>query len=454
MKLKEKYTMPVKLGLIILLSLLFLIPLQMIKSLIYERETTRYMAVDEVVTLWGGRQSIAGPFLVIPYLSREKIDETTYETVKRNTFFLPERLELAGTVDTEVRSRGMYDVNLYTSDLNIDGTFTPPDFSRLHINEENILWEEAAVIVEFPDMRGLSEGVAIRWGEQDFPFHVDRGMTGSFPGALSASPVPLFKENEQEITFSFRLHLKGGETLRFLPLGDATVIEISSDWASPKFTGAYLPETREVGDEGFKARWRVLSVGRNIPSEWKEGEYILDPYSSSFGIDFITPINSYMKSTRSIKYGILFIILPFFAFFLFEIFQKKQIHPFQYLLVGLSECIFYLLLLSLSEHIHFNLAFLAGSLSTTLLITLYSKAIFATWKHSGIIFAILAICYVFLFIILQSEDYALLIGSLGIFSILAFFMIFTRKINWYRLNGNGPGRQGRPAEPPIGTPLD
>ena len=446
MFLKGKYSMPLKLGLIILMSLLFLIPLQMIKSLIVERETSRYIAVDEVVTLWGGRQSIIGPLLVVPYTSREKTEEGRYETIQRNAFFLPEQLRINGSVDTEVRSRGLYDVNLYSTVLDVQGSFLPPDFSRLHIKEENILWEEAAVMIEFPDMRGLTEEVSLRWDDAVLPLTVDRGATGTHPGALSSAPNPLFQGNANEITFSFQLHLRGGESLRFLPLGDATEVELSSDWTSPKFTGAYLPDTREIGDSGFEARWKVLSIGRNIPSEWKEGEYYLDPYSVSFGIDFITPVDAYMKSTRSIKYGILFIILPFFALFLFEIFQKKQVHPFQYLLVGLAECLFYLLLLSLSEHIHFNLAFLLGSLATTLLITLYSRAIFATWKHSSIIFSILSLCYLFLFIILQSEDYALLIGSLGIFSILAFFMIFTRRINWYRLNLDSNGGPVTPSD--------
>ncbi len=433
---RKRHATVLKLFVIIVLSLLFLIPLGMIRSLVTEREAARYSAVEEVIHLWGGRQTVAGPILAVPYLSQEKTEENERITIERLAFFLPERLDLAGNIETETRNRGIYDVHLYTSELTMEGTFGKPDFSGWRIRPEDIQWEESFLLIEFFDLRGLTDPVTLEWEDRKGVFTADAGKTGVFAQALTI-PVALDEQKERVYKYGIDLRLRGGETLRFLPLGDATRAFLTADWPSPRFSGAYLPDTRSIDDSGFTASWNILSIGRNIPGRWLEGEPVFDPYVSAFGVDFITPVDTYLKNTRSIKYGILFIVLPFFAFFLFEIFMDKPLHPMQYLLTGLAECVFYLLLLSLSEHIGFGPAYTAAGAATTGLVMLYSGAALTSLKRAGIIALILGSCYLFLYVILQSEDYALLIGSTGLFVILALFMIFTRKINWYDMSGKG-----------------
>ena len=433
---RERHATVLKLTVIIVLSLLFLIPLGMIRSLVTEREAARYFAVEEVISLWGGRQTVAGPILAVPYFSQEKTEEKESITIKQLAFFLPERLDLEGNIETETRKRGIYDVHLYTSELTMKGTFRKPDFSGWGIRPEDIQWEESFLLIEFFDLRGLTDPAFLEWEDRKGAFVADTGKTGVFTQALT-TPVVLEKQKEGVYEYGINLRLRGGETLRFLPLGDTTRASLTADWPSPRFNGAYLPDTHSIDDSGFTASWNVLSIGRNIPGRWLEGEPVFDPYVSAFGVDFITPVDTYLKNTRSIKYGILFIVLPFFAFFLFEIFMGKPLHPMQYLLTGLAECVFYLLLLSLSEHIGFGPAYAAAGAATTGLVTLYSAAVLTSPKRAGIIALILGSCYLFLYVILLSQDYALLIVSIGLFAILTTFMIFTRKINWYDMGGKG-----------------
>jgi inner membrane protein len=249
-------------------------------------------------------------------------------------------------------------------------------------------------------------------------------------------------------------------------LGEETRVHLNSSWPSPSFGGAFLPTSRSLDETGFTADWYVLSLGRSYPQKWRQGE--IDPYilsNSSFGVDLMIPVDSYQKVLRSVKYGILFILLPFVSLFLFEAFSRRReepdaqqrIHPLQYLLIGFANCLFYLLLLSISEHIAFGLTYLLASVATIALITFYACAVLSTWKRGIIMAPVLTAAYLFLYAVLHSEDYALLIGSLGLFLILAGIMILTRGIDWYALGQSSPRpsdqgpsspRQSRPEQPP------
>ena len=236
------------------------------------------------------------------------------------------------------------------------------------------------------------------------------------------------------IPFSFEIALNGGGYLGFLPLGGETSVRVRSSWKSPSFIGSFLPATRELSAAGFDASWKILSLARIYPQRWHAGE--LDAGTllrSAFGVNLMTTVDSYMKVTRAAKYGILFLLLPFLTLFLFEVFAARRIHPLQYLFIGFSECVFYLLLLSLSEHISFWPAYIAASAASTGLITAYTCAVMKSWKRGIAILPVLATAYLFLALVLQSEDYALLVGSLGLFIILAAVMMLTRGIDWYRI---------------------
>ena len=229
---RERHATVLKLTVIIVLSLLFLIPLGMIRSLVIEREAARYSAVEEVINLWGGRQTVAGPILAVPYLSREKTEEKESITVKRLAFFLPERLDLEGNIETETRNRGIYDVHLYTSELTMKGTFGKPDFSGWRIRPEDIQWEESFLLIEFFDLRGLTDPASLEWEDRKGSFAADTGKTGVFAQALT-TPVVLDEQKKGVYEYGISLRLRGGETLRFLPLGDATRASLTADWPSP-----------------------------------------------------------------------------------------------------------------------------------------------------------------------------------------------------------------------------
>ncbi len=246
-----------------------------------------------------------------------------------------------------------------------------------------------------------------------------------------------------------------------MPLGRNTQVNIRSDWPNPSFDGAFLPDERDVDESGFTARWEVLHLNRNFPQAWKGSQYRFTTPGASpsspdnyyydrppvdvaqtvsteasgyrFGVNLLRPVDEYQKSMRSAKYAILFISLTFLVFFFVETLNRKRIHPIQYLLVGLALCIFYALLVAISEQLNFNLAFIVSSIAVTVLITLYCHSIFKQQKLTLFIGLLLVMLYGFVFTLLQLQDYALLIGSIGLFGILAVVMYFSRKIDWYAL---------------------
>ena len=407
---------------------------------------TRLEAEGEVIEKWGGEQTIAGPVVVVPYLKRVEVEDEKIEEYVELAYFLPDTLEITGTVDTDKRNRGIFEVTVYTADLQIVGTFSEPDFNDWRIAERDIFWEDAALVVELPDMRGLQERVTLQWDTRMIPCSASQGELGLFGGEIraplersalwqdrtAAGSVSTGGEAVAGHTFSFELHLQGGRSLGFVPLGGETRVQLASSWPSPSFDGAFLPSERTVGEEGFSAEWTVLSLNRGYGQKWLRGQ--VDSYAffdSVFKVELMIPVDTYMKSLRSVKYGILFVLLPFLIFFLFEVSGSRRVHPFQYLLVGLAVCLFYLLLVSVSEHISFDWTYLLASVVTTALITFYSSAVLAAWRRAWIMSLVLASGYLFLYAALKSEDYALLIGSLGLFVILAGVMLLTRRIDWY-----------------------
>jgi inner membrane protein len=432
-----------KLLFIAFLILLFLIPLGMIRSLINERQDTRFYAEQDIIESWGGEQTVGGPYIIVPYLVRSRDAEGNTVEHTRRACFLPDRLRIEGQAQPEQRSRGIYEVTLYTSELFVSGSFKRPVFAGRRIDAADILWEDAALAVEFPNMRGLKDRVFLTWNGREIPFEAGRGETGMFDGAIRAPLPGLEKTSGRELNFFFTLELRGGRSLRFLPLGEETRISLTSPWPSPSFSGAFLPSSHALKDASFEAFWYVLSLGRSYPQSWILGD--IDPQAiadSSFGVELMTPVDTYLKSMRSVKYGILFIFLPFLAFFLFEVSGRVRVHPLQYLLVGFANCLFYLLLLSISEHLQFDWTYLTASIATVVLCTVYAAAVLRHRRRGLLMAPLLGSAYLFLYALLQSEDYALLIGSVGLFVILAGLMIGTRRVDWYHLDKADPATRG------------
>ena len=405
------------------LILILLIPAEMIKSLIKERNALRNSVIDEVSYKWGNPQTLAGPLLTIPYKQYFRKDNKIIEEV-HYAHFLPENLEINGDVNPEIRYRGIYKVVVYSSNLEFKGNFRKPDFSQWKINESDILWDDAYLSVRVPDMRGIRDIVKINWNKD--VFDVNPGINQQNYSGIS-SQVKI--GDSEQYDFSYNLNLNGSSSLNFIPLGKETNIAIASPWTNPSFDGAFLPYEREVNEKGFNAKWKVLHLNRTYPQQWTDDSYYID--DSAFGVGLLFPVDQYQKSLRSAKYAIMFISLTFLVFFFTELLNKKRIHPIQYLLVGLGLSIFYSLLVSLSEHMSFNWAYLIAGVSIIGLITAYAHSIFKNLRLTAILSLILVILYLFLFTILQLQDYSLLLGSIGLFLTLAIVMYLSRKIDWY-----------------------
>jgi inner membrane protein len=428
------------------LVLLLLIPIRMVAMIIEERQHTRNSAMQEVSSKWGGQQVLLGPKIFIPYL--RKIVETLPDgkektrTETQYATFLPEDLEIKGTLDSEVRYRGIYEVPLYSLKLAFNGSFKKPDFSGWEIAEEDILWNQANLLVGCADVRGIQNQVVLEWNE-GAPTSPQPGVGEvkqfDFEPGLSSNGgvgihVPLHEQVKSEsATFSFNLSLNGCYGVRFTPLGKSSVIRIESDWKAPSFNGSCLPTERILNAKGFTAEWRSSVLGRNYPQKWissdKFGEYLAD---SQFGVDLITPVDHYRMAQRSVKYAILFLVMTFVTLWLFEVLGNLRIHPVQYLLIGAAMCLFYLLQFSLSEHLGFDAAYALATLAVVLVTVFYCYSVLHSPVRAGIVCLILVLLYGYLYVVLGNQDYALLIGSIGLFASLSAIMYLTRHVDWSR----------------------
>ena len=434
-----------------ILILLLLIPASMITSLIQERELTREAAIDEVSGKWSREQIICGPILTIPYKQYRQDQEGKLKEIIEYAHFLPANLEVEGEIMPEQRYRGIYEVVVYNTQLEYKGHFNRPDFADWDITEEDIVWKDAFVSVGISDMRGIKENMELQWDESAHTF--GPGMQTALMFAAPTQPLPYnrydlpnqdFPSNvvnagvstrtplsgdEENLAYAFSLNLNGSKYLNFVPLGKETTVQLTSPWQNPSFDGAFLPEDRTVEEDGFKAQWKVLHLNRNYPQQWQGAAYNVS--DSVFGVNLLLPVDEYQKSMRSAKYAVMIIALTFLLFFFVEVLNKKRIHPFQYILVGLAICIFYTLLLSISEHTSFNFAYVMGSVVIIGMITLYARSIFNNHLLTRILGGMLVVVYGFIFVILQLQDFALLMGSIGLLIVLGVVMYLSRKVDWY-----------------------
>jgi len=409
--------------LIAFILLLLLIPTAYIQSLISERKSRQQEAIDDISSKWAGTQEISGPAIGVPFFRDRKDDKGNIERVREIAYFLPESLDIKGSMLPEERSRGIYKVIVYTSELTGTGKFGKLDIASLGINPASLLLNEAFVLFSIDDIRGIKEEFRMTLADSTYEL-----IPGSLP-ENSFGNVLIARININDImqpgAFSWSLKLRGSKSLAFQPLGKRTHVSVASKWADPSFNGNYLPDTRTVTNKGFQADWNVLFMNRNYPQQWVgKGPEINE---SSFGVDLLVPVDSYLKSERSVKYAILVIVLTFTAFFLIELIYSKTVHAFQYILVGFALCLFYTLLISISEYLHFNLAYLIAAIATVGLVVLYVRSVFSSVRLSSFIGLTLSAIYGFIFLLIQSQDYALLMGSIGLFLTLALVMYFSRK---------------------------
>ena len=435
-----------KSGLVGALILLLLIPTAFIQNLVSERQDRERQAVAEIGSRWAGAQTVTGPVIGIPYYDTVS-DNTGRQRVKRWAYFLPDKLDIHSVIVPEKRYRGIYEVIVYTTKLDIRGNYKSLPLDELGLLPSDMLWKEARLFFDISDIQGLNEDVVLKIGVTAgtggvvaalavVPMVAGGRTTEQFSNALSAPLPDGFGERASQgnpggdpaLEFSTTVQMKGSGDLLFVPVGKETKVSASSSWSSPSFTGSALPDVRTVRDSGFVADWKMIALHRKFPQQWKQGAY--DLAASGFGVNLIVPVDAYQQTTRSVKYAILIILLTFTAFLLIEWIYNLPMGALQYVLVGFALCIFYTLLLSLSEYLGFNAAYGLAAAATIGLIGWYVGSMLQSRKVALFITFLLVVQYGFVFILIQLQDYALLMGSLGLFVTLAIVMQASRKIKW------------------------
>ena len=429
----DRYASLLKMIAIGILVLLFLIPTSMIQGLIRERENNQNEVISQVASTWGDKQYIGGPILSVPFLSRVEDDNKRYKTIKMYLHIMPENLNINGKLETKPLKRSIYEVAVYKGDLDISGDFKIDPYELDQMNTADLLWNEAVLWMEISDLRGVKDELKMNWNNS--PLYFRPGLKTKNL-AESGVSVPIKMEMISATTafkFSMKMKLNGSQTIQFYPIGKTTNVNLASNWSSPNFNGAFSPENRTVHKDksGFTADWKVLHLNRNFSQVFKENDQIYSNYS--FGVELHQTVDQYQKSMRSVKYAAMFITLTFLVFFFTEIINQKAIHPIQYILIGLALVVFFTLLISLAEHIGFNISYLMAALAIVSLITFYTHAVLKSLKLTAIMATVLIVLYGFIYTIIQLEDFALLFGSIGLFIFLASMMIASRKIDWYQI---------------------
>ncbi len=419
------------------LLLLLLIPIGMVKDIIREREYRQRDAIREVSSKWGTEQTIKGLVLTIPYRSYTKVynKENNFELIETIEYahFLPEYLNISGNISPKVRYRGIYEIVVYNSEIQLNGIFVLPDFDEWKIKEKDIIWEDATVELGLTDLRSIQENVSVSWNGTDYAFNPGIEQNDVVHHGINTKVLINPRDSSfQNIDFSLTLNFNGSSSLNFIPLGKTTRVSMQSEWKDPSFDGAFLPDERTINEDGFTAKWEVLHLNRSYPQSFRNTVKGID--QSSFGVNLLMPVDSYQKSMRSAKYASMFVALTFLIFFFVQILNRVRIHPIQYIIVGFALTIFYTLLIALSEHISFLWSYLIASIAIIGLIVLYVKNIFKNSTLTRMMGLMLIILYLFIYIIIQSQDYALLMGSIGLFIVLSVVMYLSRNIDWYRIH--------------------
>ncbi len=426
-----RFSKTIKVVVIAALVLLLMIPMFMIQDLIRERKSTQETAIMEVSEKWSLAQTISGPYLSLQYPDVVEGIEKQKISIE-NLLLFPDDLQITGNLTTQILQRSSYEVNVYQSELTLKGSFSAEELIKNRIDMSQLELSKAAICLNLTDMRGISEQMHITLGDSTYVFEPgmdNRGISNT--GVHAIADLTALKTN-QKLPYEIKIKLKGSQSIHFIPLGRTTRVNLQANWNTPSFTGNYLPAQRDVTEKDFSAEWQVLNLNRNysqVMNKYTQAN-IRDIENSSFGVNLKIPVEQYQQSTRTAKYAILIILLTFTVTFFCEIVNKTQIHAFQYLLVGLALCLFYSLLLSFSEHIGFNPAYLLSAALTVLLIGGYMLGIIRKKKPALILSGLLSTLYAYIFILIQLETYALLAGSLGLFAILALVMYYSKQIDW------------------------
>ena len=423
------------------LILVLLIPLTYVNILISERAYRQQDVVNDINKKWGNEVMLYGPILKLPYKTYSEtstFNEKTKTYLKETkthlnyAYIFPEELDIDASVKSKTLYLGNFESAVFTSEMEMNGTYTTPSLKTKGIKDDDIIWNKATMLFKTTNLKGIKNEMTISLNGESYEFETNFNDNSSSNHLDELETAFL---SEALLTDNFKFNMKvtydGSEQIQAIPVGRTTTMKMTSNWADPGFIGNYSPddETRSISKDGFKVDWKVLSINRAFSQLYLNKIPNLNQFA--FGTKFVVLVDEYQKSERSAKYGFLVIGLTFLVFFLIQTMSKIHIHPFQYLMIGLALVMFYTLLVSISEHSNFLKAYLIAGISVVLLITLYSKSILRNFKFSALIGLSLTALYSFIYVIIQLENYALLVGSIGLFLILATVMFVSRKIDWH-----------------------
>lgn len=432
--------------LVIFLTICLTIPLFMVGAVVDDRQTYFREATAEIQRSWGGRQTLVGPVLVIP--RRQVTGFSTPNTDQSPIVVMPQTVSFDGMIEPRILERGMFQVTAYNSRIAMNGQIDPSDALNAVSDPSALLWDQATLVVGLSDPRSLGDGLSVQVDGREFE---PQPGTGVLPNiAASGFEVALPDTTRGDVlAFEIDVAFAGTESVSLLSLARDTQIHLSSPWPDPSFIGGVSPLNREVTDDGFSAEWSLSAFGRLLPMAVSGHRLSRLPHAtfqaSEAGVRLFQPASIYQQIERSVKYGVLLIVLTFVGMLLIEFAGGVRIHFMQYGLVGLSLCVFYLLYLSLSEHIGLLPAYTVGGLAVIGQIGLYLRSVLGQWRPAITIAALLAGLYAGFYLLLGSADYALLIGSLALFFGLGTVMYATRRVDW-----SGLSAAPRPTDPSAG----
>lgn len=429
-----------KMAMVGFLTLVLLIPLFFVQNLISERSQRKTEMVDEVTNLWGKDILFYGPTLRVPYTYYENYNVTDpktgntiiqHKTSTKFAYFFPNELKNKSTIKkNESLKRGIFNHVVFTAVMNFNGYFRAPNYTKLGIAAENMQWDKASLIIKTTNLKSIKSELQIKVNNQQLPFEPQNSDKSNY-SILATTAFDYRKIAPQDnLNFNFNITYNGSNSIQYIPIGKSTTVQIDSDWESPSFEGSFAASdtTKTINHTGFHADWKILDINRTFTQQYINQLPDLDDYL--FGVKLIQTVDEYQQNERVSKYGFLVIGLTFLIFFLIQMVSKINIHIFQYSMIGLALILFYTLLISITEHSSFSLAYAISSTSVISLISWYSLAILKDKKFPIFIGVALTVLYSFIYVIIQLEDYALLVGSVGLFSILAGVMYFSRKIDW------------------------
>ncbi len=425
-------------GIITVLVAMMTIPLGMVSEIVNERSRLYSSVVHEIANTWGHQQNISGPALIIPYTEKfitekvltdkdgneRKIDKTNY--VQRTAIVLPEELSIKGNLKSEQRQRSIYKSLVYYADVSLKGHFSRPNIEGLSSHIDKIHWDQAWFSLGISDTRAINKVSALQWNSIKTDFEPGTRIVNIIKNGFHA-PLAV-NEESTKYEFNLTLNIKGSQGFYFKPFGKTTHVEIRSDWPHPSFQGNVLPDEHNITEKGFHANWSIPHLARNYPQLWTLETQKFDTNEFKAGVNLFESVSLYSQITRAIKYGILFFLLTYITFLIFELGIKRRLHIVQYGIIGLALSMFYLTLLSVAEHANFFSAYLSAAALIITMITLYAFAAIRSLGATSLIALLLIGLYSILYSLLNLEDYALLVGTVLLLAILAVMMYLTRNI--------------------------